>query len=279
MIAVQEHPDRTLNARVIEQLAQGPLDSIRLAVDILGLSSAPAAVADRLAVALLGADPRVARMADGRWALAAELTASPGLERCPFAVVDVETTGMRAGLDDRITEIAVVLVEGARREVVFESLVNPGRSIPPMIAQVTGITDQMVRSAPPFEAIADQVRAALAGRVFTAHNARFDWGFVSAELQRTRGVALDGARLCTVRLARRLLPDVGSCGLDNLTRHFGFENEARHRAAGDALVTAMLLERLLGLARGQGVRTAEDLVRFTTWTRRERRLAAEQGET
>lgn len=274
MIGVQEHPERSLNARVVERLAEGPLDAQSIAREVMGLSVAPLAVADRLAIALLGADPRVRRLADGRWALAATSNASPGLEACPFAVVDVETTGMRAAQDDRITEIAVVLVDGPRREVVFESLVNPGRSIPPMIAQVTGITDAMVRDAPRFADIADAVSTALAGRVFTAHNARFDWGFLSAEMQRARGVALSGTRLCTVRLARRLLKDVGSCGLDNLSAHFGFENAARHRAAGDALVTAMLLERLLVLARGHGVRTLEELTRFTTMTRREQRLAA-----
>ena len=101
--------------------------------------------------------------------------------------------------------------------------------------------------------------AALAGRVFVAHNARFDWGFVSAEVRRARDLALDGPRLCTVRLARRLVKGVRSCGLDNLTQHFGFDNPARHRAAGDALVTADLLERLLRLAREEGARTLQDL--------------------
>jgi DNA polymerase III epsilon subunit-like protein len=105
----------------------------------------------------------------------------------------------------------------------------------------------------------DQVVAALAGRVFVAHNARFDWGFVSAEVRRARDLALDGPQLCTVRLARRLVKGVRSCGLDNLTQHFGFDNPARHRAAGDALVTADLLARLLWLAREEGAHTLQDL--------------------
>ena len=91
---------------------------------------------------------------------------------------------------------------------------------------------------------------ALAGRVFVAHNARFDWNFVSAEVRRARDLALDGPRLCTVRLARRLVKGIRSCGLDSLTHWFGFANAARHRAAGDALVTAELLERLLGAGAG-----------------------------
>jgi DNA polymerase-3 subunit epsilon len=117
----------------------------------------------------------------------------------------------------------------------------------------------MVAKAPRFQDVADQVLGILAGRIFVAHNARFDWNFLDVEMRRARGLALSGPRLCTVRLARRLLFGVGSCGLDNLTLHFGFENAARHRATGDAEVTALLLERLLTLARGEGARTLGDL--------------------
>lgn len=277
MIGLQAHPDRTLLERVVEALTAAPRTAPWLCDEVIGVRQAPAAVADRLAIALLGADPRIRQLADGRWGLVPEAQGSPLLEDCAFAVVDVETTGMRAGARDRITEIAVVVVHGARREVVFESLVNPGRPIPAAISAITRITDRMVRDAPGFADIADQVLAALAGRVFVAHNARFDWSFVGAELQRSRGLVLNGPRLCTVRLARRLVPNVGRCGLDHLMLHFGFENPARHRAAGDALVTAQLLDRLLGFARDGGARTLQDLAaieaRRTGAGRRRRRSA------
>jgi DNA polymerase III subunit epsilon len=117
----------------------------------------------------------------------------------------------------------------------------------------------MVRSAPSFAEVCDRVVEVLAGRVFVAHNARFDWNFVNAEVRRARDLALDGPRLCTVRLARRLVKGIISCGLDSLTHWFGFSNGSRHRAAGDALVTAELLERLLALARDEGARTLQDL--------------------
>jgi DNA polymerase-3 subunit epsilon len=278
MIGIEPHPATTLAERVVERLlGAGPQPAVLLCEEVLGLSGAPAAVAERLTLALLCADPRVRQIEDGRWALVAEAQGSPLLEDCAFAVVDVETTGMRSGGSDRVTEIAVAVVHGSRSEVVFESLVNPERPIPPLIAAVTGITNAMVRDAPPFGEIADQILAALGGRVFVAHNARFDWGFVGAELRRARDVVLDGPRLCTVRLARRLLRGVRSCGLDNLTRHFGFENAARHRAAGDALVTAQLLSRLLGLAREGGARTLQDLssleARSMSSGRRRRRSA------
>jgi DNA polymerase-3 subunit epsilon len=230
-----------------------------LAVRVMGLPNAPVAVAERLAAALLGADPRVRQQGDGSWALVSAAQGSPLLDDCAFAVVDVETTGMQASTDDRITEIAVVVVHGARREVEFDSLVNPGRPIPGRISALTGITQEMVATAPTFHEIADQVLAALAGRVFVAHNARFDWSFVGAEVRRTRDLNLDGPRLCTVRLARRLVKQEPSYSLGALAARFGLEFTARHRAAGDALVTGMLLERLLAAARDRGARTLGDL--------------------
>ena len=230
-----------------------------LARNILGLAQAPEVIAERLAAALLGADPRVQRRNDGCWALVAAGSGVPLIEECAFAVVDVETTGVRAARDDRITEIAVVVVQGARCEVVLDLLVNPGRPIAGIVTSLTGITNAMVRAAPRFEEIAERVADALAGRIFVAHNARFDWRFVSAELKRARGLALDGARLCTVRLARKLVEAVQGCSLDALSYRFALENPARHRAGGDALVTALLLQRLLRLAREQGARTLADL--------------------
>jgi DNA polymerase-3 subunit epsilon len=264
VIGIAAHPARTLSDRALDQLSSGPATSAALCDLVLGLAGAPAVIAERLAVALLGPDPRVCQLADGRWSLVVEACGSPLLEECAFAVVDVETTGSSASGGDRVTEIAVVVVQGARCEVVFETLVNPGRTIPMPASMVTGITDTMVRAAPPFGEVADRLLAALAGRVFVAHNARFDWTFLSAELKRVRDLGLNGPRLCTVRLSRRLLPGLRSCGLDSVSHWFGFENPARHRAGGDALVTAKLLAKLLGLAREVGARTLADLASLET---------------
>lgn len=263
MIGLASFPERTLVERAMLLMLGGPLDAGRIAAEVLGMPGAPRAVAERLAVALFSADPRVRQLDDGRWALIAEVQGSPLVEECAFAVVDVETTGMRASGPDRITDIAVVVVHGTRRELVFESLVNPGVPIPLRIQGLTGITDRMVASAPTFDQVADDVIAALAGRVFVAHNARFDWGFLTAEVRRARALGLSGPSLCTVRLARKLLPVLESRSLDSLSLHFGLENPARHRAAGDALVTAVVLERLLDLAREQGARTLADLEGLT----------------
>jgi DNA polymerase III subunit epsilon len=271
VIGTSAYPDSTLLERVLIQLRNGPRTPSTLCHEILGLFGAPAAICDRVAYALLGADPRVRLLEDGRWAMIPEAQGSPLLDDCAFAVVDVETTGARAGFGDRITEVAVAVVHAGRREIVFDSLVNPERPIPRAICTITNITDEMVRHAPRFAELAERLLAVLAGRVFVAHNARFDWNFLSAELQRSRDLTLDGTRLCTVRLARRLVRGVRSCGLDNLCRFFGFHNKARHRAGVDALVTAELLNRLLMLAREEGARTLQDLATIESRRARRRR--------
>ncbi len=259
MTGLVPHPTGTLAERAIALMRHGPVAAQQLAVEVMALPNAPTAVAERLVAALLGSDPRVHQQVDGRWGLVPAAQGSPLLEECAFAVVDVETTGMDATGADRITEIAVVVVQGSRCELVFDSLVNPLRPIPDRIVDLTGITSAMVADAPDFAAVADQVLGALSGRVFVAHNARFDWGFVGAEVQRTRHLTLDGPRLCTVRLARRLVRKEPSYALGALAERFGLTFPARHRAAGDALVTGHLLTRLLGQAREHGARTLSDL--------------------
>jgi DNA polymerase-3 subunit epsilon len=257
-----------LSARAVAYLAggTGPAASLAIVRDVLGLAQANRHIADRIAVALLGPDPRFARTTDGRWVLAdSSLVApSPALESCRFAVVDVETTGTRARRGDRVIEIAVVSPRGsapglAEPQVLFHTLVNPGIPIPPFVATLTGISDSQLRDAPPFDAVVDGLLDVLRNTVFVAHNARFDWAFVSAEVERARGLLLQGPRLCTMRLAQRLLPDLPRRNLDTVSYHFGITIEGRHRAVGDAVAAARVLERLVGMAREQGAVTLADL--------------------
>ncbi len=273
---VRATPQGTLVDRTLRFLSEGAADSLTLARDVLGIGRATRAVADRVTVALLGADPRVRRLGDGRWALAVAARGVPSIGGCTFAVVDVETTGTRAGRGDRITEVAVVTVTDADIMVVLDCLVNPERSIPKHITSVTRITDAMVRDQPTFHEIADEVIGALAGRVFVAHNARFDWGFVDREVRRTRDLALEGPRLCTVSLARRLVRGLRSRSLDSLAAYFGVEISQRHRAGADALATARILRHLLDLARERGATTLDDL-RQLGRPRRRRRSALPQS--
>jgi len=163
-----------------------------------------------------------------------------------YAIVDVETTGGSFAYGHRITEIAAVRVRGDGRIVdEFRTLVNPERPIPSYITALTNITWDMVRAAPRFADVAPDVARVLGGAVFVAHNAAFDWRFVGAELNRA-GVPISGRTLCTVRMARKLVPELRSRSLDSLIYFFNIPIEARHRAYGDARATAELFRLLLG---------------------------------
>lgn len=162
-----------------------------------------------------------------------------------WIVVDVETTGGQPSGSDRITEFAAVVVQSGRIVEQFSSLVHPGRSIPPFITHLTGIDDRMVAHAPRFGELAPTVASLMARGTFVAHNAPFDWGFVSAELARAGVPAADGVRVCTVRLARRLLRELPRRSLDFVCHHYGIVIEGRHRALGDAAATAQVLLRFV----------------------------------
>jgi len=160
-----------------------------------------------------------------------------------IACVDLETTGGHAARD-RVIEAGVVLLDDGRVVEEWSTLVNPGVRIPYAIQQFTGISEAMVADAPPFGEVAEALAARLEGRLFVAHNARFDYGFLRSEFRRL-GRRFRAPVLCTVRLSRALTPDVRGHNLDAVMARWGIACEARHRALGDARVLA----HFLGLAR------------------------------
>lgn len=249
-----------LLTRALDELRKGPRTSDALARQVLGLRRAPGALADTLVGELLADHAAVRRDDEGRWRLREpSLPSGARLTELDYVVVDVETTGASPARGDRITEIAAVEVSGGEIVDEFSTLVNPGRSIPPWITRLTGITPEMVEDAPRFEEVADLVRDRLEGRVFVAHNVPFDWRFVSHEMRRSRSLLPQGPRLCTLRLARRALPGLRRKGLDGVSRYFDVEIDGRHRAAGDALATASVLVRLLELSDRRGVSRWEEM--------------------
>ncbi len=149
----------------------------------------------------------------------------------PLVFVDLETTGGSLA-DHRITEIGVVEI-GPLGVSTWTSLVNPGQAIPPFIQQLTGISDAMVRDAPTFASLAPALFERLDGKLFVAHNASFDCGFLRAEFERA-GLAFNPDVLCTVRLSRALFPRESRHGLDALIERHGLVPAARHRALADA---------------------------------------------
>jgi DNA polymerase-3 subunit epsilon len=154
------------------------------------------------------------------------------LLEAPLAIVDLETTGAHP-LHDRITEIAVLEVAGGEVASEWSTLVNPQTAIPPAIQALTGITNEMVAGAPTFEELAEALHERLAGRVFVAHNARFDYGFLRQAFERS-GLRFQARTLCTVKLSRRLYPEHARHNLDSVIARHGLDCRARHRALGDA---------------------------------------------
>ncbi len=266
----------TLVQRVAALLQDGPVHTLALAREVLRLEGHPGA-ASAAVFALLGSDPRFTVDAGGLWSLTGG-TLENSLAELRYAVVDVETTGGRPGAGDRITEIAIVEVHQGAVVGEYETLINPGRAIPPMISRLTGIHHELVVSAPYFEHVAPEVQARLEGRVFVAHNAGFDHSFVRHELQHALGDAELGAPLCTVRLARGLLPRLRRRNLDALAQHYGIGIHARHRAYGDALATAQILIRLLDEAALQGFHDLDSLRKKLRRRQRRRSRRSPQRE-
>ena len=151
----------------------------------------------------------------------------------PLVFVDLETTGANFA-NDRIIEIGLVEVdaEGVRE---WSSLVNPGVAISPFISRLTGIDDTMVADAPEFAGLAPLLQEKFRGRLFIAHNARFDYSFLKREFMRL-GIAFRMPCLCTVKLSRRLYPEHHRHSLDALMARFQISASERHRALADARV-------------------------------------------
>ena len=153
--------------------------------------------------------------------------------------MDLETTGGHAGRD-RIMEVGIVLLQDGEVVEEFSTLVNPGVRIPYAIQRFTGITEAMVADAPPFEAVAEAIQSRLECKLFVAHNARFDYGFLRNEFRRL-GRRFRAPVLCTVRLSRALTPGERGHSLDAVMQRHGIACDARHRALGDAKVLADFL--------------------------------------
>ena len=204
------------------------------------------------------------------------------LRETTFVVVDLETTGGRASGDnhDAITEIGAVKVRGGEILGEFATLVDPGRSIPPQIVALTGITTAMVCDAPTIESVLPSFLEFSRGAVLVAHNAGFDIGFLRAAAERAHLPWPRPPVLCTVRLARRVLTrdEAPSVRLSALARLFSASTTPTHRALDDARATVDVLHGLIERVGNQGVHTYTELRSYlpdvTPAQRRNRHLAA-----
>lgn len=193
------------------------------------------------------------------WALAAWRHTQRLLNEIEFVVVDTETTGLRPG-SHRLIEVAGVRVRGGEVLTSYQSLLNPGVRIPPFITQLTGISQTMVATAPPAHEVLPAFLRFIEDAVLVGHNVGFDLGFLVHEARLLgQSFPLDG--LDTIPLARRLLPGLKRFKLDNLAARLKIPTSDRHRALGDAQVTAEAFMKLLTLAEQQGITTLGQLRR------------------
>ncbi|NNE68925.1 MAG: GIY-YIG nuclease family protein [Rhodothermales bacterium] len=184
-----------------------------------------------------------------------------GLREQTFVVVDTETTGTDP-TEHRIIEIGAVRIE--RGEIVdrFEQLVDPECAVPRSITRLTGIRPEMLTGKPTVGPAIAAFQAWTSGAPLVAHNAGFDQRFLALEGLRTASGTFDEPFLCTLRLARRLLPGLPSKGLDSLKKFYGLSIERRHRAMDDADLTARVLIRLFPHAEAAGARTLDTLLKL-----------------
>lgn len=161
-----------------------------------------------------------------------------------LAVIDFETTGITPGPDCRATEIGIVLLQDGRVVDRYQSLMNAGVRVPAMIEQLTGISNAMLRGAPPVAKVMQEAADFVGEAPLVAHNASFDakfWDYELAQLGRRRGQDF----ACTLLLARRLLPAAPNHKLGTLTQWAGLPATGRaHRALADAEMAANLLLHL-----------------------------------
>lgn len=160
------------------------------------------------------------------------------------AVIDFETTGISPDAGARATEIAAVLVRDGRVVGRYQSLMNAGAWVSPFIEQLTGITNEMVRAAPPAAKVMREVADFVGAHPMVAHNASFDCRFWDAELGRIRRARVH-AFACTMLLARRIYPEAPNHKLGTLVEFAGLPVAGRHhRALADAEMAASLLLKL-----------------------------------
>ena len=243
-----------LRDKALDLLSAGPATAPTLAERLFAASRISPRIAAFLVREVLGDDPRF-RIKGSRWLLneAWGSYGSTPLAEMDFVIVDVEATGGSPLAGGRITELAAVRVSQAKIVDDFETLLNPEQPIPAAVTRLTNITDEMVAGAPRFSEMAEEIQRRLQGAVFVAHNAHFDWDFLQSEFSRCRRGRLDGRRICTLRLARRLHPELERKNLPALADYYSISMDGWHRAGPDAQATARIFVQLLDRLAEEGV--------------------------
>ena len=258
-------PDSALVEETIRLLhsSGGRAPATEVCANVLELPDLDEAAASSLVNELIGEDWRL-RVTDGGFEVEVlcEDDECRSLSETDFVVFDIETTGPKMP-PSRIMEIGAAHVRAGHIVAEFQTLVNPLMPIPPFIAGLTGIRDEMVADAPTFDEVVPRWLDFAGTSVLVAHNAIFDVRFMNHEVTNVfPGLRMMNSHICTVSLARQLLPELRSFRLAALAEHFSVPHRTRHRAGDDARATARVFLRLLEHLEENGVRDLSGARRF-----------------
>lgn len=178
-----------------------------------------------------------------------------------YVVLDLETTGLSKHKHN-ITEIAAVKVNKNKIVDEFNTLVNPCQHIPQFITRLTGISNEMVAEAPKINKVMPHFLNFLQDDVIIAHNATFDHGFITENAARHANTSFVNQKVCTRKLATRLLPELPSKKLGCVCEHFNIENQSAHRAMGDTIATAEVFSNFLSILNKAEIKTKEEILKF-----------------
>jgi DNA polymerase III epsilon subunit family exonuclease len=175
------------------------------------------------------------------------------LEKATFAVMDIETTGGKPPYE-RVTEVAMMRLDGRGHELSrYSTLVNPKKKIPPYVIRHTGISDEMVKTAPTIDKVIPEIINFLDGNILVVHDSFADMQFLDYDSDRLYEGLISLPLLNTQHLAERYCPEIGGLGLSRVADFIGVQIGERHRALADAELTGRVLTYFLSKMNGQTI--------------------------
>jgi DNA polymerase-3 subunit alpha (Gram-positive type) len=244
------------------EASEHPVTAVEIVDSVLKISRAEPQFARLLISDLIENDPRLKFADDQVVEFVPFEFGSRRIDETDFVVFDLETTGAKMP-PCRVTEIGAFKVSGGKIVDEYQTLINPTMPIPSFIAELTGISDEMVRNAPEFHEVAGEFLEFVGDAVLVAHNAPFDIRFINHEIGRVfDGCSLVNPHICTVQLSRKLLPDIDNHRLHTVADYYSIEIINRHRAGDDALATAKIFIKFLDHFAEQGITDLRDLKRL-----------------
>ena len=180
------------------------------------------------------------------------------LDKLEYVIFDIETTGLEP-TQHEITEIGALKIKGHEVQNMFSSLIRPSSPISLEITNITGIDDEMVKNSPSLKEVLPKFIDFITDSILIAHNAEFDLAFIKQNLKQISDKELNNNVICTVRLARYLIPDLKNHKLHTVAAHLGIPVENRHRAMGDAEATYQIWIKFLPLLKEKGINSKREL--------------------